>query len=499
MLPALHTRHAGQSNTHMPTVGSKSPIHRRKNARPMSTDAANPSRSAPLNEPRWTGVREVALMAGPIVLGSLSYTLMEFTDKAMVSRLGTEALAASGSAGLWSYTTTTFLLGITGCVSTFASQSYGREKWTDCARYTWQGVWLSLISVLLILVLYPLAGYLFAAMQHEPEVVRLEAQYFRMRLFGYVGMAWGTAMACFFQSVNRAGIPMYTAIFSNFLNIGLNYILIFGHLGFPELGIAGAGIATSISQTVNAVILQFLFLRPGIDRQFNTRSTWRIDWSRFTELWRVGWPSGVAVLLDVLNWAIFTGFIVGYFGDVALAAQTATLSFMFVSFMPALALNQAIAPIVGQWLGRQDVARAKARAYTAVKICMIYMLTMGVVFAVFGGRLIELVFSKDPEVIALGSKLLILAALFQGFDALNIVLAGALRGAGDTRWMMFMTFIAAYVIFIPLALFAAFTLNGQTMGAWIAAAGYIILLSMLMFFRWRGEKWRSISIFTNES
>jgi MATE family multidrug resistance protein len=468
----------------------------------MSSNTIEPTAhpvDVPLEEPRWAGVQEVMRMAGPIVLGSLSYTLMEFTDKAMVAQLGTDALAASGSAGIWSYTTTTFLLGVTGCVSTFASQSFGREKWSDCARYTWQGVWMSLLAIGLIIVLWPSARYLFTAMQHEPEVVRLETLYFQTRLFGYVGMAWGMAMACFFQSINRPGIPMYTAIASNALNILLNYLLIFGKFGFPELGIVGAGIATSIAQTINAIVLHIVFLRPSFNDRYQTRSTWALDLKRIGELWRVGWPSGVHMLLDILNWAIFTGFVVGYFGGIALAAQTATLSFMFVSFMPAIAINQAIAPIVGQWLGRQDVARAKARAYTAVKLCTAYMLTMGIIFAVFGKELIALVFSDDPEVIALGAKLLILAAIFQGFDGLNIVLAGALRGAGDTRWMMWMTFFAAYLIFLPLSLVVAFLFNGGTIGAWIAATIFIILLGGVMLRRWQGEKWRSVSIFTNES
>jgi multidrug resistance protein, MATE family len=448
-----------------------------------------------IDEPRWAGIREVIGMSWPIILGSLSHTVLEFCDKWMVSTLGTEELAAAGSAGIWSFTLSTMLLGIVGCVSTFAGQSLGRGEKQHCARYAWQGIWLSFGAVFLILALWPLAGPFFGIMGHSEKVTTLELQYFRLRLPGYIAMAWGTALAAFFQAVDRPRIPMYTAILGTAVNLFLNYLLIFGNWGFPRLEIAGAALATVIAQFIQVLALHLVFISRPFNREFRTRSAWRWDPVRSRELVRIGIYSGLSMLMDVANWGIFTSFVVGSFGAIQLASHNIALSFMHVSFMPAVALNQGIAAIVSRWIGRGDIPRAKARTYTAIKLAASYMLFMGAFFALTGNRLIFLTFSQEPEVIRTGHKLLILAAVFQGFDAVNIICMGALRGAGDTRWIMWIMFISAYVFFLPLAVLIAVGLNGQVFGAWFSATLFITALSVFFFRRFQGEKWRSIRIF----
>lgn len=448
-----------------------------------------------IDEPRWAGVQEVMTMSWPIILGSLSFTIMEFCDKWMVSKLGTDSLAAVGSAGLWSYTLSTMLLGVVGCVSTFAAQSLGRGQTQHCAKYAWQGIYLSAGAGLLALALWPASGPLFRAMGHSDVVTGYELSYFRIRLLGYVPMAWGTALAAFFQSVNHPRVPMYAAIVGNATNLGLNYLLIFGKFGFPQWGIAGAAVATAISQYLQAGIQQALFMSPRYHAAYGTRSAFRYDAGRIRELFRVGWPSGVSMFLDIFNWGIFTSFVVGSFGAVSLASHNVAISFMHLSFMPAVAINQGIAAIVGQWVGRRDTARAKARTYTAIRLTMAYMFTMGLVFAFFGEQIIAAVFSKDPNVIRFGHQLLMLAAIFQAFDAINIICLGALRGAGDTRWILWAMFIGAYCFFLPLALVLAFACQWAALGAWIGATIYIILLSGVLFLRFYRERWMSINIF----
>lgn len=453
----------------------------------------------PLKEPYGAGVREVMVMSWPIILGSLSYTVMEFVDKWMVSKLGTEPLAAVGAAGIWSFTISTMLLGIIGCVSTFAAQSLGRDKKQDCARYTWQGIYLSIGAALLAFLFFPLSRPLFQLMRHGDEVMRLELIYFRIRLLGYLPMACGTALAAFFQAVNRPRIPMYMAIVGNANNILFNYLLIFGAFGFPRMGLAGAATSTIMSQYLQTILLLGVFVSGPFHREFGSRAVFQFDFQRLRELVRIGLPSGVSMFLDIANWSIFTSFVVGYFGATQLAAHNIAISFMHLCFMPAVAMNQGIAAIVGQWLGRGDVLRAKARTYSALRIAMGYMTAMGLIFAIFGGTLIESIFSQDPEVIRLGHHLLILAAVFQAFDATNIICMGALRGAGDTRWMMWAMFFVAYLLFLPLAFILAFTLKGEAFGAWIAATVFITVLSFILFYRFYSEGWRGIDIFSGHT
>ena len=447
-------------------------------------------------ESRWAGTREITVMSGPIILGSLSFAIMEFIDRVMVNKLGTEALAAVGSASIWSYTISTLILGIVGCVGTFVAQCLGRRESHLCGRYAWQGLYISLAAGAIALAFYPIAPYLFDLMGHDPRVTALELTYFQIRLFSYLPLAFATALATFFQASSYPIVPMCMAIVGTLVNVVLNYMLIFGHWGAPAMGMAGAAWATNASMYLQFVLLFAVFLSPFFHRHFGTRTHVGFDRARAMELIRVGGPAGGMMFLDVANWSIFISFVVGRLGAVPLAANNVALSFMQLCFIPAFALNQGVSAVVGQYIGRGDYARAKARTYTALRIGMIYMVVMGIIFAVFGSDLIALVFQpEEPLVLTLGHELLILAAVFQLFDAICIVMGGALRGAGDTRWMLMITSATAYVVFIPSAILFAFYFKGGALGAWIGAALYIMVLSGFMWGRFQGERWRHINIF----
>jgi multidrug resistance protein, MATE family len=453
---------------------------------------------SPDTESSWAGLREVLGMAFPIILGMLSFVFMQFIDQWMVSKLGKEALAAVGSAGLWSYAVTTFFLGIVSCVSTFAAQSLGRGKRENCSAYTWQGIHLALISGVCILALWPAAPWFFGSMGHSPEVTRLEILYFQVRLFGFIFIIWQGALAGFFQAVNRAIVPMYAAVIANVINVILDYLLIFGNLGFPQWGIAGAAVATVASLLVQVIVLQGVFLSPRYHERYRSRAAFRLDTGKLRELLSIGFPAGITHFTDILVWGLFTSYLVGSFGDNQLAAHNTAIIYLHLCFMPALGVHYAIAPIVGQWLGRGRVDLAVKRTYTALKIAICWTTLVGLQLAIFGKPLMRL-FSDVPDIIALGQTLLILSAVFQAFDGCNIIVSGALRGAGDTRWLAVTMFCLAYVFFMPLAYVLAVPLDGQATGAWIGATIYIIVLSFFLFWRFRSEHWRNINIFTHES
>lgn len=451
------------------------------------------------DEPRWEGVREISNLAFPIILGMMSWTLMQFVDNIMVARVGKEALAAVGSAGIWSYLLAGLFIGTCSCVATFVAQSIGRGRPEESAQYAWHGVYFALFGGVAALALWPLAPYLFGIMGHSEEVTRLEIIYFQIRLIGFVFLAWAAGLTSFFQAIHRPMLPSLVAIGCNLLNAGLDYLLIFGYepLGIPRLEVVGAAWATVISTVANAVILHAVFIGNPFHREYATRAghAMRFQWRKLRELVRVGVPAGLAMTLDIAIWGIFISIIVGRFGDEVLAAQTAVITMMHVSFMPAVGLNHAITAIVGKYIGALDIPRAKARAYTATRMAAIYMVGMGLVFAFLGGPMLEHLFDAGPEVVRIGRVLFILAALFQGFDAINIVISGALRGAGDTRYMAIVMFIAAYAFFLPAAALFAFTLGGEAIGAWIAASIYIIALSGILLHRFSSEAWRGFSIF----
>lgn len=448
-------------------------------------------------ENRWDGLREVVKMAGPVMLGAVSFAIMDFVDRVFVSSLGMDHLAAVGSSGIWAYTLGMFFLGIAGCVSTFVAQSLGRGKFKNCSHYAWQGIYISMAAGSVALIMWPLADELFGTMGHTESVTDLEVAYFRIRTLGYVFIAWQASLAGFFQAINRPLIPMTVSLLANLTNIGLDYVLIFGKFGFPEWGIEGAAIATVVSLGIQVALLQSMFLSKSVDDTYSSRHTMGFDLPKLKELFHIGWPSGVTGLLDVLGWAIFTSFIVGGFGTIQLAAHNGALTLMHFTFIPAMGISQAATPIVGQWIGRGKIGIAKARAYTCTKLAMFIMVTTGLSFAIFGESLMH-VYTDDPAITKLGHQLLIMAALFAGFDAINIVLIGALRGAGDTRWIMVALLLGTYGFMLPLAWVFSTPVGLEAMGAWVGATIYVIALSGIILWRFHREAWRNINIFSHE-
>lgn len=465
----------------------------------MNQYDTNHDQAAPLENPEapYAGLREVLRMSGPVILGSLSFTIMQFADSVMVGQLPQEnALAAIGSAGMWSFVVASFFMGMLGCVAAFVSQSLGRGQKANCARYTWQGIYLALASGAASVLLWPVADSLFGIMGHEPEVARLEAVYFRIRILGYAFIGWQVVLTNFFQSVNHPRIPMYVAFAANGLNVLLDYALIFGKLGFPRMELAGAAWATVVALGVQALGMHAFFLHRRFHEEFATRTAWEVQWRKMRELLRIGWAGGLMFMLDWLNWAIFTSVLIGWYGDKnQMAAHAAAMAILHVSFMPVVGLGLAITPIVGQWIGRGNRRLAKARTYTALWLGLPFMVIMGVLIAVFAKPVIRGLFSETPEVVEVGQWLLIFAAVFQGFDAVNIIMIGALRGAGDTKWMMSVFVILGYVFFLPFAWWLAASFDTAAIGAWLGATVYIAVLSLVLFFRFASEGWRGVRIF----
>lgn len=446
---------------------------------------------------RWEGFREVMVMSWPIILGSMSHTVMDFSDKFMAGWLGEEALAAAPAAALWSFTLSTLFLGMLGCVSTFVAQSLGRGELGDCGRYTWQGLYIALLAGLATLVFWPMAGTIFSTTGISLEAQELAEGFFQIRLFGYVAMAGTTVLAAFFQATNRAFVPMWTSMFVCVLNVALNYVLMFGKFGLPELGVNGLAVGTVIAQYTDTVILLALFLSRGNAEKFKTRIGWRFNYRRMVDVFRIGLPSGLTFLFDILNWALFTTHIVGRDGTTVLAGHNAALGLMHLAFMPAFALNHGIAAIVGQWIGRGRPDIAMKRAYVAIWIAVVYMATLGVVNAFVGEWVIATLFKAPPEVARIGQHLLYFAACFEAFDAIFFVSMGALRGAGDTRWTMWATIIGNYAFFMPLALLTALYFGLGAYGAWGAATVYVMGLSYVVLRRLRSGKWKEILIFSD--
>jgi MATE family, multidrug efflux pump len=444
--------------------------------------------------PSQTGLREILRLALPIIASMASATVASFVDTWIVALLGTTEIAAIMPAGVTAYTLTALPLGITQCVSTFAAQSLGRGVPEEGAAYAWQGLYLSAAVGIACFLLWPLAPVFFGAFGHEPEVVALEVMYFRIRLWGIgLGVAIG-ALNGFFYGIHRPTVPLVAMVVANIANVVLCYMLVLGRWGAPALGLAGAAVAFVVSFVAQLAVLLAVFLSSACHAEFSTRKDWQFAWPRLRQLLRIGWPAGVQQSIDVLSWSVLIILMVGRFGKEQLAASNIAIQYMTISFLPGLGLAQALTALVGRYIGEGKSEVAVQRVYEGLFLAMSYMTLMGVVYFLLSETLMAF-FNADPRVIHAGSTILMCVAAFQMFDAMNVTFAGALRGAGDTHGVAWITIGLLVAVFAPVSIGAVMFTDLQSVGPWLAGMVDTMLLGLLLWWRFERGVWRKISIF----
>ncbi len=438
------------------------------------------------------GYAEVWHIAYPAVLTMLSQTVMTFVDAIMVGHLGPTELAAVGLSGTLTWGLFSFFNGVVNGVNTFVAQDYGARRFDGIGRMTWQGVYFAFISGAILIFLSRFNIEFMKLLGPADDVQRIGASYLGIRLWGGVFIVLYMCFSAFLRGIGDTRTPLKIVIFINILNVVGDYALIFGKWGFPRLGTDGAAYATVGASAVGALIFFLVFLSGRSDRMFSARRGWRVSFGLMARLSRVGLPMGLQWVLDMASFIVFSA-LIGRIGTIELAASTAGLRLMHLSFMPVFGVSIAATTLVGQYIGSKEIPSATRSGYTAIKISMFYAGLMALLFLVIPRQLVMMI-NQDPEVVNLGSAILRVAAIFLLFDSMGIASNGSLRGAGDTRWVMYVGVGFAWFIFVPLAYLGAIALKGGAVGAWAGATIYIIALGLTYFFRFRTGKWKSIKI-----
>lgn len=438
------------------------------------------------------GYAEVWHIAYPAVLTMISHTVMTFIDAMMVGRLGPTQLAAVGLSGTLTWGLFSFFNGLVNGVNTFVAQDYGAKRFDNIGRMTWQGVYFSLISGVILVFISIYDSELMRLLGPAEDVQRIGASYLGIRLWGGVFIVLYMCFSAFLRGIGDTRTPLKIVIFINVLNVIGDYVLIFGKFGFPRLETDGAAYATVGASAVGAIIFFLVFVSKKSDGRFSTRRTWRARSDLMVRLSRVGLPIGLQWLLDMASFIVFSA-LIGRIGTIELAASTVGLRLMHLSFMPVFGVSIAATTLVGQYIGSKEIASATRSGHTAVKMSMFYAGAIALLFLAVPHELVMLI-NQDPKVVSLGSAILRVAAIFLLFDSMGISSNGCLRGAGDTRWAMFIGVSYAWFVFLPLAYVGAIALKGGAVGAWAGATVYIIALGLTYFFRFRNGKWKSIKI-----
>jgi MATE family multidrug resistance protein len=308
----------------------------------------------------------------------------------------------------------------------------------------------------------------------------------------------GTTFWQFLLATDRPVAVMVATISGVAVNALAAWAMLFGHLGFKPMGIAGAAWGQNVGVFVEMILLIVFSMSSSQRKKYNTLD-WRFRWQEMKTLIRVGVPSGLQIAADVLAWSLFSVWVMGQFGTYAMAANTFMMRYMVLSFMPAFGISTAITALVGRYIGAGQPDIAVKRANLGFKVTAIYMVTCGLFFLLARNKLIHL-FTNDPQVLKAGAMLLIFAAIYQFFDALYITYNGALRGAGDTMVPAIATFILCWsiTVFGGFAI-ARFWPQVGPAGPWAAATGYGVILGLFIYIRFRRGGWRAIRLDQTEN
>jgi len=426
-------------------------------------------------------VRDVFSLAWPIMVSMLSYTAMSVIDTIFVGRLGTAPLAGVGLAAITLFFLASFGNGLLAGAKVAIAQATGAENDDMARRLAWHGLGIAVVMGVLMASLWSLADWIFLVLGASEESATFASSYFGVRVFGAPLIFCTMAANAWFHGRGDMRTPMNGALLSNGVNIALDPLLIFGWGPVPAMGVAGAALATVIGFGVGAVYMLWRLLPAlkGVPRRLEKRL--------FRTLWQVGSPIGVRYLLDVGSFQVFA-ILLTWAGDIHLAAHVVVVRIISVSFMPGYAIGEATGVLTGNAVGAGRPALAREAWRAGLRLGIIVMLGSAVLF-VLAPELLLGVFSPAPEVLEIGRVLLIIGAGFQLFDAVVMVTGGALNGAGDTRFTMWVSVTTAWLIKLPICYALALPRGYGAVGAWAGMTVEIILLAGLMIWRIRGGSW----------
>jgi putative MATE family efflux protein len=429
-------------------------------------------------------------IALPIMGGMMSQNILNLVDIGMVGRLGDAALAATGIGSFTNYLAISFIIGLSAGVQALAARRLGEERHSETAIPLNGGLLLALLmGIPLCLVLIAATPCAFNFLTDDPAVRELGTPYLQVRIASMVAVGMNFSFRGYWSAIHMTGVYLRTLLIMHAINIFLNWVLIFGNLGAPELGVFGAGLATTISLYIGTALYFFFAFRHAVDKGFlhgmPSRSTL---WQQF----RLSLPSSMQQLffsagLVTLVW------IIGQIGTAEVAAVNVLMTFHITAILPAFGVALAATTLVGNALGRDDVEDAERWGWNCAAMTFIYGIALSLLLIPLAEPLLG-IFLTNPETRRLAHLPMILWASVIAFDTAGMVLMNALIGAGDTRRSMWISEIWQWAFFLPLAFVVGPVLGLGLIGVWILNGVYRAAQAVNCATQWAGRKWTHVKI-----
>lgn len=438
---------------------------------------------------------DILRLVWPLALGMVNNAVMQFVDRIYLAHDSMESLEAALPAGMLMWIFAGFFQSVVGYSSVFVAQYHGAGEDANCRASTRAAYAISVVAGALGVLLTPLGGWLLSLSSPSPTVLARENAYFRVLMLGAVFVYLQTAASAYFTGRGKTRIVFWVNLLGNVFNIALDPFLIFGWLGCPRLGIAGAAVATVASTALQWAVLGLVLGRElaGFPRASGVR---RIA----VRILRFGVPAGCYSVLNILSFTIFV-FVTGGVGELELAVSNAcfTVNYLLIAPMEGFALGAST--LVAQAIGRGDPDSAARDARRTIELGVGFVAVLSLTALLLARPILSMFVSDElaaaPESLArfysLGFMLFSMMAAWQLFDAADVIVSGALKGAGDTKFVMCWMLVASFALWLP-GVFAVRHLHNTMPALWMTMIGYVVVICIGSFVRWRRGAWRRLKV-----
>ena len=430
-------------------------------------------------------LRPMLRLAWPLALGEMGWMLMTLVDTIMVGRMPNSALAigATSLGGGIFYTIAIFTGGMLLGLDTLVSQAHGRGDTRDANHSLVQAFYIALVLAPIAMLVNSLGPAILRRFGISSDLIRETSRYLFALNWSVLPLLLYFALRRYLQAFNHVGVVMFGLLSSNIINLVGNWILIYGHLGFPPLGVAGSAWATFWARIyLFAVLLTALAYYSRRDSLHLWESFGPPDFTRIAQLLRLGGPVAAQILAEIGVFSV-AGFFAGKLGPLPLAAHQIALNCAAFAYMVPLGVSSAAAVRVGQAIGRNQPQQAHRAGHAAMLLGCGFMSIAALVF-LFAPYFCARIFTPNPDVIAASRPLLRICAAWAFFDGLQIVAAGALRGIGDTRTPMLTNVLVYWLLGLPLGVLFCFHFGLGVVGLWIGLCVALMFIGVTLFGVW---------------
>lgn len=414
----------------------------------------------------------------PVIIAQLLQMSMNFVDTVMAGNLSAEDLAAVAVGGAIFVPFMMLAAGTLMALTPIVAQHIGGRNFEEIGVNVRQGLWLCLMLAIPIFFLIRNLEFIMHFLDVTPGIIPLAQGYLDAISWGVFGICGYMALRFFNEGMSVTRPAMYFALVGVFVNVGANYVLMYGKLGFPELGAVGCGYASSLVGYVMFVGMLIFTLYHKPYNRFQIFSTWRLpEWKYLKELLQIGIPIGLSSTMEVTMFALVS-LLMGSLSTVAIAGHQIAINFSAMTFMVPFGLSTAITTRVGNAIGKGSISEARRRGYLGITMATFFMSITAVVIYLFP-ELISGIYTQDADVQQVAVSLLYMAAIFQISDGLQVSSYGALRGLKDTTVPMIVNFIAYWMVGLPLGYYLGIIHNIGPQGLWMGLIAGLTIAAIL--------------------